>query len=80
MPAKSKAQQKLMAIAKNSPSKVFSKNKGVLGMSKESLGDFASTPLKGLPQKVKADKNMLAKVAGGKGSSVLKSIAKGRAK
>jgi len=78
MPAKSVAQQKLMAIAKHSPSKVLHKNKGVLGMSKESLGDFASASLKGLPQKVKSGKNVLAKIASGKGSSILRGIAKGR--
>ena len=75
MPAKSIAQQKLMAIAKHSPSKVFSKNKGVLGMSKESLGDFASTSLKGLSQKVKSGNNVLAKIASGKGNSILRGIA-----
>ena len=65
MPAKSIAQQKLMAIAKHSPSKVFARNKGVLGMSKKSLGDFASTSLKGLPKKVRKTKNILAKMMRG---------------
>lgn len=78
MPAKSIAQQKLMAIAKHSPSKVLPENKGVLGMSKDSLGDFASTSLKGLPQRVKSGNNVLAKIASGKGSSILRGIAKGR--
>ncbi len=78
MPAKSIAQQKLMAIAKHSPSKVFPENKGVLGMSKESLGDFASASLKGLPQRIKSGKNVLAKIASGKGSSILRGLAKGR--
>ena len=78
MPAKSIAQQKLMAIAKHSPSKVFPENKGVLEMPKESLGDFASTSLKGLPQRVKSGKNVLAKIASGKGGSILRGIAKGR--
>ena len=78
MPAKSIAQQRLMAIATHSPSKVFPENKDVLGMSKESLGDFASTKLKGLPQRVKSGKNTLAKIVSGKGNSVLRGIAKGR--
>jgi hypothetical protein len=78
MPAKSIAQQKLMAIAKHSPSKVLPENKGVLGLPKESLGDFASTSLKGLPQKVKNGKNVLAKIASEKGNSILRGIAKGR--
>ena len=51
MPAKSKAQQRLMAIAKHSPEKVYAENKGVLGMSKKSLSEFASTPRKELPEK-----------------------------
>ena len=80
MPAKSGAQQKLMALAMTEPSKVSKKNKGVLAMPKEVLGDFASTSLKGLPKTVKSDKNMLSKIAGGDGSSILKKIAKGRAK
>lgn len=78
MPAKSIAQQKLMAIAKHSPKSVFPENKAVLGMSSKSLGDFASTSLKGLPQRVKSGKNVLAKIAGGKGFSALSGIAKGR--
>ena len=78
MSAKSIAQQKLMAIAKHSPKSALPKNKGVLGMSSKSLGDFASTSLKGLPQKVKSGKNILAKIAGGKGFSALSGIAKGR--
>lgn len=90
MPAKSVAQQKLMAIAKNSPSKVLGKNKGVLAMSKQSLDDFASTPLGKLPSKVKTasnsipsvsdGSNVLAKIAGGKGSSIVNKIAKKRVK
>ena len=78
MPAKSVAQQKLMAIAKHSPSKVFARNKGVLGMSKESLDDFASTSLKRLPRRVKSGKNVLVKIASGKGSSILRGLAEGR--
>ena len=78
MPAKSITQQKLMAIAKHSPSKVLPENRAVLGMSKESLRDFASTSLKGLPQRIKSGKNVLAKIASGKGSSILRGIAKGR--
>jgi hypothetical protein len=78
MPAKSIAQQKLMAIAKHSPSKVFPENKGVLGMPKESLGDFASASLKRLPRRIRSGRNVLAKIVNGKGSSVLMGLAKGR--
>lgn len=53
MPAVSKAQQKAMAIAEHNPSKLNSKNKGLLKMSKGQLHDFASTPTKGLPSRAK---------------------------
>jgi hypothetical protein len=56
MPAKSKKQQALMAIAEHNPSKVRGKNKGVLKMSKKQLHDFAATKTKGLPKKVKKKK------------------------
>ena len=54
MPAVSKAQQRLMAIAKHHPKKVYARNRGVLGMSAKTLGEFASTPRKGLPKHTKA--------------------------
>jgi len=57
MPAKSKAQRQLMAIAEHHPEKLQAKNRGVLEMSKEQLGHFATTPEKGLPQKVKESKH-----------------------
>lgn len=56
MPAKSKAQQELMAIAEHNPKKVNKKNRGVLKMSKTQLRDFAKTKRKGLPKKVKKKK------------------------
>jgi len=54
MPAKSKKQQKAMAIAEHEPSKLYSRNKGLKKMSKKQLHDFAATKTKGLPVKVKA--------------------------
>ncbi len=51
MPAISKAQRKLMAMAKHAPEKISKKNKGVLDMTGKQLSDFASTPEKGLPKK-----------------------------
>ncbi len=54
MPAVSKAQQQAMAIAEHEPSKLSSKNKGLLGMKKSQLHDFASTSTKGLPEHKKA--------------------------
>lgn len=56
MPARSKKQQKLMAIAKNEPEKVYAKNRGVLKMKKSQLKEFAQTKRKGLPSKVKRKK------------------------
>lgn len=50
MPALSKAQRQLMAIAEHNPDKVYSKNRGVLNMSKKQLKDFASGSDKGLPR------------------------------
>lgn len=52
MPAKSKAQRRLMAIAEHNPSSVFEKNKGVLSMSKEKLHDYALTKEKNLSKKM----------------------------
>jgi hypothetical protein len=69
-----------MAITKHNPDKVFPENKGVLKMKKSSLKDFESTKLKGLPGKIKSGKNALAKIADGKGSDILQSIAKRRKK
>lgn len=43
MPAVSDKQRKLMAIAEHEPSKLKSKNKGVLKMSHSQLHDFAAT-------------------------------------
>jgi hypothetical protein len=54
MPAKSKAQQALMAIAEHNPSLLRGKNKKVAKtMSHQQLHDFASTSTKNLPSKVK---------------------------
>lgn len=56
MPATSKAQRQLFAIAEHQPDKL--KNKKVLGsMSKEDMHDFASTPEKGLPEHVAKEKS-----------------------
>ncbi len=53
MPARSKAQRQLMAIAEHHPEEVSSKNAGVLKMSQSQLHDFAATKEKKLPQRVK---------------------------
>jgi len=72
MPAKSKKQQQLMAIAEHNPSKVYSKNRGVLKMKKKALHEFASTKTKGL------HKNILKAIVDGKGGSTLMDLAKRR--
>ena len=56
MPAQSQKQQQLMAIAEHSPSKLQSKNRGVLKMSHSQLHDFAATKTKNLPKKAPSGK------------------------
>jgi len=51
MPAVSKAQRIVAAIAKNHPDELYERNKGMLSMSKEQLHDFAATKEKGLPKR-----------------------------
>uniref|UniRef100_A0A6M3K5L8 DUF3008 domain-containing protein n=1 Tax=viral metagenome TaxID=1070528 RepID=A0A6M3K5L8_9ZZZZ len=52
LPAKSKSQQRLMAMAKHSPSKIKKKNRGVLKMTDKQLSEYAKTKTKDLPKKV----------------------------
>ena len=73
MPAVSKAQQALMAIALHNPSKLKRKNQGVLKMSKEQLDEYASTQKKGLPKR----KNSLLSLIEGN-SKVAQQIAAGK--
>jgi hypothetical protein len=56
MPSVSKKQQQAMAIAEHEPNKLYSKNRGLLGMSHKQLHDFAATKRKGLPARVKNGK------------------------
>lgn len=51
MPAVSKKQQQVMAIAEHEPQKLYKRNRGLLGMGKKKLSEFASTPLRGLPER-----------------------------
>jgi len=46
MPAKSKKQRRMMAIAEHEPEKLYERNKGALKMSKKQLSEFASTKKK----------------------------------
>ena len=61
MPAVSTSQRIAMAIAEHNPSKLFKRNKGLLGMNHQQLHDFASTSEKGLPAHVKKIKNAMTK-------------------
>jgi len=51
MPAKTKKQRQMMAIAEHHPGKLYKRNKDVLKMSKSQLSEFAST--KGLTKQQK---------------------------
>ena len=61
MPSVSKAQRTVMAIAEHDPSKLYKRNRGLLGMSHEQLHDFAATPTKGLPEKKEGALRRLAR-------------------
>jgi hypothetical protein len=57
MPAVSKAQQKLFAIAEHEPSKLYKKNKKLASLGKTTLHEFAATKDKSLPMHVKKKKS-----------------------
>jgi len=59
MPAESKKQRRMMAIAKHNPEQLYARNKGVLSMSKEQLSEYAETKEKGLPLKKKLAKRKM---------------------
>ena len=53
MPSKSRAEQKMMAIAKHHPEQLYARNRGVLKMTQQQLHEFASGSMKGKPAHVK---------------------------
>ena len=53
MPARSISQRRLVAIAKHAPQKVYKKNRDILQMGATKMHEFASTPEKNLPKRVK---------------------------
>lgn len=61
MPAPSKAQRRLAAIAEHDPDAVYPSNRGILGMAKGQLHEFAATKEKGLPDKVAKVKSLKGK-------------------
>ena len=50
MSAPSRAMQQAAAIALHHPEKLHKENRSLLGMTKEQLGEYASTPHEGLPK------------------------------
>ena len=56
LPAKSKAQRVVMAIAEHNPEALNPANRGLLKMTHQQLHDFATTPSKNLPEHVKQSK------------------------
>lgn len=66
MPAKSKKQRRLMAIAEHHPEDLHKKNRGVLSMSKEQMHDFAKTGENGLPEKKSKKNHMFRNLRRGK--------------
>lgn len=56
MPAKSKKQRRMMAIAEHAPEMLYKRNKDVVAMGKEKLHEFAATSEKKLPAKKKPEK------------------------
>jgi hypothetical protein len=47
MPSVSDKQREMMAIAEHEPEKLYKRNRGVLGMSKEKLHEFSTKPILG---------------------------------
>ena len=47
MPAETEKQRKMMAIALHHPSKLYKKNRGVLGMGREKLREFSQKSILG---------------------------------
>jgi hypothetical protein len=57
MPAKSKKQRRLMAIAEHHPEKLYIRNKDVLKMSKEQLSHYSTTDEKNLSELARKKKH-----------------------
>lgn len=61
MPAVSKKQRRMMAIAEHHPEKLYERNKGVAEMPKEEMHKYASTKEEGLPLKKKLAQRKISK-------------------
>ena len=53
MPSRSKAQQRLFAVAEHHPSALSAKNAKLAGLPRKTLHEFAATKTTGLPRHVK---------------------------
>jgi hypothetical protein len=61
VPATSIKQRRMFAIAEHHPEKLYAKNKGVLGMKKSQMHDFAAVSETDLPEKVEKVKKLRGK-------------------
>lgn len=66
MPAQSKAQQALFAIARYKPGALNAENKGLAKLPASTLDEFARTPTKDLPEHAAKPKPKLRIRAGGR--------------
>lgn len=64
MPARSKDQREAMAIAEHEPGKLYSRNRGILGMSHSQLHDYAATKEHGLPKNLGMNLGRKSKIPG----------------
>ena len=62
MPAKSKKQRRMMAIAEHEPEMLHEENKGVMKMEKEEMHKMAATKEKGLPASKLTDQQKFEKM------------------
>ena len=53
MPARSKAQQRLFAVAEHNPSALYAKNAKLADLPKSTLHEFAATKVKNKPAHIK---------------------------
>jgi hypothetical protein len=51
MPATSKAQQRLFALAEHKPGELYRKDRSLLNLTHQQLHDFAATPSGNLPER-----------------------------
>jgi hypothetical protein len=77
MPAVSKKQRRMMAIAEHNPDQLYKRNKGALSMNKGQLHDFASTSEKGLAKKVRKSTKGSPPMTGSELSKGYRSLGRG---